>query len=74
VHKDCPEIRHLNETQEPTTHSVGLLFESSLTLLHLADGVFEITAFFIGPTFQPHYGAGVDSASNRNENQESSWG
>jgi hypothetical protein len=24
--------------------------------------------------FQPHYGPGVDSASNRNEYQESSWG
>jgi hypothetical protein len=23
---------------------------------------------------QPHYGPGVDSASNRNEYQESSWG
>jgi hypothetical protein len=23
--------------------------------------------------FQPHYGPGVDSASNRNEHQESSW-
>jgi hypothetical protein len=23
--------------------------------------------------FQPHYGPRVDSASNRNENQESSW-
>jgi hypothetical protein len=25
-------------------------------------------------SFQPHYGPGVDSASNRNEYQESSWG
>jgi hypothetical protein len=25
-------------------------------------------------SFQPHYGLGVDSASNRNEYQESSWG
>jgi hypothetical protein len=25
-------------------------------------------------TFQPHYGPGVDSASNRNEYQESYWG
>jgi hypothetical protein len=24
--------------------------------------------------FQPHYGPGVDSASNRNEYKESSWG
>jgi hypothetical protein len=26
------------------------------------------------PSFQPHYGPGVDSASNRNEYQEPSWG
>jgi hypothetical protein len=25
-------------------------------------------------SFQPHYGPGVDSASNRNEYHESSWG
>jgi hypothetical protein len=25
-------------------------------------------------SFQPHYGPGVDSATNRNEYQESSWG
>jgi hypothetical protein len=25
-------------------------------------------------SFQPHYGLGIDSASNRNEYQESSWG
>jgi hypothetical protein len=25
-------------------------------------------------SFQPHYGPGVDSASNRNEYQEPSWG
>jgi hypothetical protein len=25
-------------------------------------------------SFQPHYGPGVDSSSNRNEYQESSWG
>jgi hypothetical protein len=25
-------------------------------------------------SFQPHYGPGVDSASNRNEYQEDSWG
>jgi hypothetical protein len=30
--------------------------------------------FSIYLTFQPHYGPGVDSASNRNEYQESSWG
>jgi hypothetical protein len=32
-------------------------------------GLFQFTE-----TFQPHYGTGVDSASNRNEYQESSWG
>jgi hypothetical protein len=30
--------------------------------------------FSIDLTFQPHYGPGVDSASSRNEFQESSWG
>jgi hypothetical protein len=30
--------------------------------------------FPMRPIFQPHYGPGVDSASNRNEYQESSWG
>jgi hypothetical protein len=29
---------------------------------------------WIFSSFQPHYGPGVDSASNRNEYQESSWG
>jgi hypothetical protein len=28
---------------------------------------------FFSIDFQPHYGPGVDSASNRNEYQESSW-
>jgi hypothetical protein len=30
--------------------------------------------FSITYSFQPHYGPGIDSASNRNEYQESSWG
>jgi hypothetical protein len=30
--------------------------------------------FSVGPKFRPQYGSGVDSASNRNEYQESSWG
>jgi hypothetical protein len=29
--------------------------------------------FLIDPILQPHYGPGVDSASNRNEYQKSSW-
>jgi hypothetical protein len=29
---------------------------------------------WIFSSFQPHYGPVVDSASNRNEYQESSWG
>jgi hypothetical protein len=34
----------------------------------------EVTDFFqFTYSFQPHYGPGVDSASNRNEYQESSW-
>jgi hypothetical protein len=32
-------------------------------------GFFQLTY-----SFQPHYGPGVDSASNRNDYQESSWG
>jgi hypothetical protein len=35
----------------------------------------EIIGFFqFAESFQPHYGPGVDAASNRNEYQESSWG
>jgi hypothetical protein len=35
----------------------------------------EVTGFFqIAQSFQPHYGPGVDSASNRNEYQEFSLG
>jgi hypothetical protein len=30
--------------------------------------------FSLDIIFQPQYGPGVDSASNRNEYQESSWG
>jgi hypothetical protein len=30
--------------------------------------------FSIDLSFQPYYGIGVDSASNRNEYQEASWG
>jgi hypothetical protein len=34
----------------------------------------EVTGFFqFTEHFQLHYGPGVDSASNRNEYQESSW-
>jgi hypothetical protein len=31
-------------------------------------------AFQLTQSFQPHYGSGVNSASNRNKYQESSWG
>jgi hypothetical protein len=30
--------------------------------------------FYLAYSFQPHYGPGVDSASNINEYQEFSWG
>jgi hypothetical protein len=34
----------------------------------------EVTGFFqLTKSYQPHYGPGVDSASNRKEYQESSW-
>jgi hypothetical protein len=35
---------------------------------------FESRRSGIFSSFQPHYGPGVDSASNRNEYQDSSWG
>jgi hypothetical protein len=34
----------------------------------------EVDFFRFKWSFQPHYGPGVDSASNKNEYQESSWG
>jgi hypothetical protein len=35
----------------------------------------EVTGFFqLTLSFQPHYGRGIDSASNRSEYQQSSWG
>jgi hypothetical protein len=34
----------------------------------------EVDFFQFIQSFQPHYGPGVGGASNRNENQESSWG
>jgi hypothetical protein len=35
----------------------------------------EVIGFFkLIESFQPHYGPGVDSVSNRNKHQESSWG
>jgi hypothetical protein len=36
----------------------------------------EVNGFFfrLAESLQPHYGPGVDSASNRNGYQESSWG
>jgi hypothetical protein len=40
--------------------------EDYLLLVHL---IVQLAQFF-----QPHYGPGVDSASNMNEYQESSWG
>jgi hypothetical protein len=39
------------------------------------DGVLHLGLLrFLNLNFQPHYGLGVDSASNRNECRESSWG
>jgi hypothetical protein len=39
------------------------------SILNEVIGYFQLTE-----SFQPHYGPRVDSASNRNEYQESSWG
>jgi hypothetical protein len=35
---------------------------------------YEVDFFQFTYSSQPHYGSGVDSASNRNEYQEDSWG
>jgi hypothetical protein len=48
----------------PTPVSVGRGFDS-----RWYNWIFQLIL-----SFQPHYGPGVDSASNGNENQESSWG
>jgi hypothetical protein len=38
------------------------------------DSLPSVWIFQLTWSFQPHYGPEVDSASNRNEYQESSWG
>jgi hypothetical protein len=42
--------------------------------LRIGRGGFDSQCGGFFSSFQPHYGPGVDSASNRNEYQESSWG
>jgi hypothetical protein len=41
---------------------------------NVAGSIPDVIGFLIDLIFQPHYGPGIDSASNRNEYQESSWG
>jgi hypothetical protein len=36
--------------------------------------LYEVIGFTIDLILQPHYGPGVDSASNSNEYQQPSWG
>jgi hypothetical protein len=45
------------------------LFSENFTTNYLADSIFIKTR----QSFQPHYGPGFDSVSNRNEYQEPSW-
>jgi hypothetical protein len=50
-------------------NKISALFKVGRGIETRCGGFFKFT-----PSFQPHYGPGVDSASNRNEYQESSWG
>jgi hypothetical protein len=60
------------------THKLLLLIDLSTQLCYKPEGrgfEFRWGGFFqLTWSFQPHYGTGVDSASNRNEYQEDSWG
>jgi hypothetical protein len=52
------------------TLNLDINFKFEIFILILLKYVnFQLTYFF-----QPHYGPGVNSTSNRNEYQESSWG
>jgi hypothetical protein len=44
------------------------------TMLQAGRSRVRVPMRWIFSSFQPHYGPGVDLASNRNEYQESSWG
>jgi hypothetical protein len=57
-------------------HLVVYLVEALCYKRTVADSIFkEVTGLFqFTSSFQSHYGLGVDSASKRNEYQESSWG
>jgi hypothetical protein len=44
------------------------------TILQSGRSRVRVPMRWISSSFQPHYGPGVNSASNRNEHQESSWG
>jgi hypothetical protein len=44
------------------------------TMLQAGRSRVRVPMSWIFSSFQPHYGPGVDSASNRNEYQEDSWG
>jgi hypothetical protein len=44
------------------------------TMLQAGRSRVRVPMRWILSSFQPHYGPGVDSASNRNEYQEPSWG
>jgi hypothetical protein len=53
-------------------HTVHLIMLFVWTLIYLEPKLFLFILFYNSYSFQPHYGPGVDSASNRNGYQESS--
>jgi hypothetical protein len=55
-----------NESYQHLPDELSLLLMVYVNTTHI---VYE----FWGAPFQPHYGPGVDSGSNRNEYQESAW-
>jgi hypothetical protein len=67
-------------TQYPEESSIQLLTHirencvpiSKIREMHISECI-KVKFYDIDETVLVHYGAGVDSASNRNEFQESSW-
>jgi hypothetical protein len=68
LHEDFSVFELDEYLTDPWDTAVAKLVEA---LCYKPEGhwIFQLTQYF-----QPHYGPGGDSASNRNEYQESSWG
>jgi hypothetical protein len=64
--RDAPMLSHFSLLRNPWGHAVAQLVERKVAG-SIPDGVF---GFFHWQFFRPHYGPGVDSATNRNEYQE----